>query len=83
MKMSDRSVWEFKRNLVFTNRLLLGYFMEKFSNRKLVYLIIHQRFFCESLGSYLQSIDGTIGTCILVDGGARRISGVGEGKDVL
>ena len=28
-------------------------------------------------------IEGTIGTCILVDGGARIISGSEEGKDVL
>jgi hypothetical protein len=28
-------------------------------------------------------IEGTIGTFILVDGGARRISGAREGKDVL
>ena len=29
MKMSDRSVWAFERNVGFTDRLLLGSFTEK------------------------------------------------------
>ena len=33
MKMSDRSMWAFERNVGFTDRLLLASFMEKCSNK--------------------------------------------------
>ena len=37
MKMSDRSVWAFERNVGFTNKLLLGSFEERtFKQRTLV-----------------------------------------------
>ena len=54
MKMSDHSVWAFERNVGFTNRLLLGFFMKKkFKPRTRVY---HNTFksLCERLGPYLQ-----------------------------
>jgi len=44
MKMSDYSVWAFERNVGFTNKLLLSYFMEKCSNKELMYVMIHSSF---------------------------------------
>ena len=32
MKMRDRNVWAFERNVGFTNRLLLGFLMNKMFN---------------------------------------------------
>jgi hypothetical protein len=45
MKISDRSVWAFERNVGFTDRLLLDSFTEKSSNNKLVYVTTHSSFF--------------------------------------
>ena len=45
MKMSNRIVWTFERNVRFTNRLLLGYFMDKWSSKELVYVTINSSFF--------------------------------------
>ena len=48
MKMSNRSVWAWERNVGFTDRLLLGSFMEKYSSKELVYVIIHSSFFVKN-----------------------------------
>ena len=47
-KMSDRSVWAFKINKEFTDRLLLGSFYNKqlkCSNKELMHLMIHSSLF--------------------------------------
>jgi hypothetical protein len=45
MKMSNHSVWVFERNVGFTDRLLLGFFTEKCSNKELVYITTHSSLF--------------------------------------
>jgi hypothetical protein len=45
MKMSDRSVWAFERNVGFTDRLLLGSFTEKMFIKELMYVTTHSSFF--------------------------------------
>jgi hypothetical protein len=54
MKMSDRNVWTFERNVGFTDRLLLGFFSKKMFKQRT--RICHNtfKFLCERLGSYLQ-----------------------------
>jgi hypothetical protein len=53
MKMSDCSVWKFERNVGFTDRLLLGSFMDKMFKQRIS--VCHNIFklLCERLGSYL------------------------------
>jgi hypothetical protein len=55
-------VWAFERNVGFTNKLLLSYFMEKCSNKELMYVMIHSSFFCERLGPYLQRMNNILET---------------------
>ena len=45
MKMRDRSVWAFDKNVGFTDRLLLDSFMKKCLNKEFVYVRIHLIFF--------------------------------------
>ena len=45
MKINDYGVSGYKRNLGFTDILLLGYFMKNCSNKELMYLIAHSSFF--------------------------------------
>ena len=54
MKMSDRSVWAFERNVGFTDRLLLGSFTEKMFKQRTRVCHNTFKFLCERLGPYLQ-----------------------------
>ena len=45
MKMSDRSMWAFERNVGFIYRLLLGSFTKKCSNKELMYVTTHSSSF--------------------------------------
>jgi hypothetical protein len=54
MKMSDRSVWAFERNVGFTDRLLLASFTEKMLKQRTRVCHNTFKFLCERLGPYLQ-----------------------------
>ena len=54
MKMSDRSVWAFERNVGFAARLLLDYFMKKMFKQRTRVCHNTFMFICERLGLYLQ-----------------------------
>ena len=54
MKMSDRSVWAFERNVGFTDRLLLGSFMGKMFKQRTRVCHNTFQFLCKRLGLYLQ-----------------------------
>ena len=54
MKTSNRSVWAFKRNVGFTDRLLLGSFTEKMFKQRTRVCHNTFKFLCEKLGPYLQ-----------------------------
>jgi hypothetical protein len=54
MKVSDRSVWAFERNVGFTDRLLLGSFTEKMFKQRTCVCHKTFKFLCERLGPFLQ-----------------------------
>ena len=53
MKMSDRSVWAFERNVGFTDRLLLDSLTKKMFKQRTRVCHNTFKFLCERLGPYL------------------------------
>ena len=88
LKMSDHSVWAFKRDVGFTNMLLLGYFKDQMFKQSNCVSHNTFKFLCESLSLYLQrknthmretfSIEGTIAMSLQRIGTRNILCTIGE-----